>query len=195
MTGSTRKVLLSFDDGPYPTDALQRILTTLGSERIKAEFYMVGEEVERFPQWAANAAQRGHKIQNHSWSHIDLAKAPLGKVREELVRTQVAIQRATGQTPTRVRPPYGNGGWPGQLDPELRSVAASLSLQIKNWDVDTKDWVAPKGLGKTQVIRNELLGATSSPINILMHVQQETATDLPGFIKLLRSWRCEFAAP
>lgn len=195
MPISSRQALLSFDDGPAPTGALQSILKTLKTAKIKAEFYMLGEEIKRHPALVLRTAEEGHKIQNHSWSHVDLSTASLGKVRQELTDTQEIIQTTTGQTPTRVRPPYGNGGWPGQVDPELESVAASLSLEIKNWDIDTRDWEAPRGLGKTQSIRRQLVTANSSPVNILMHVQPETATDLPKFIEQLQKWRYEFATP
>ncbi|MEZ5448263.1 MAG: polysaccharide deacetylase family protein [Thiolinea sp.] len=87
------------------------------------------------------------------------------RVRSELERTQIAIQQATGQTPTKVRPPYGAGGWPGHYDRELARVAANLGLSIHNWDVDTEDWRAPAGLGagKLKAIRNQLTAMHAVP--------------------------------
>lgn len=49
MFGQGKSVVLSFDDGPAPVDALQTILNTLKLNRIVAEFYVLGEEVRRHP--------------------------------------------------------------------------------------------------------------------------------------------------
>ncbi len=46
--------------------------------------------------------------------------------------TQQVIKKACGRTPTRVRPPYGAGGWPKKYDPEIARVARSLSMSIHN---------------------------------------------------------------
>ncbi len=42
-----RKIIFSFDDGPNPTGALNTILNTLQKNLITAEFYVLGNEVER----------------------------------------------------------------------------------------------------------------------------------------------------
>ncbi|HHJ17496.1 MAG TPA: polysaccharide deacetylase family protein [Gammaproteobacteria bacterium] len=193
-----RKVVFSFDDGPNPAGALNTILSTLQKNSITAEFYVLGSEVERNPSAAKSIIARGHKIQNHSWSHPDLAKASEAKVHLELKKTQDIIKKATGITATKVRPPYGAGGWPRKHDPELAKVARQLSLSIHNWDIDTEDWKAPRGIGpgKIKHIKKQLDGnKTKTTLNVLMHVQIETAKDLPEFIRILREWGFLFAKP
>jgi peptidoglycan/xylan/chitin deacetylase (PgdA/CDA1 family) len=184
-----RKVILSFDDGPRPEKALKSILTVLQGNGIKAEFYLLGSEVESNPSATKLITSQGHKAQNHSWSHPNLAKVSEDRVRSELQKTQQIIKDATGIKPTKVRPPYGAGGWPKKYDPELAKVAQSLSLIIQNWDIDTEDWKSPRGIGPTKIgmIKQQLERNTSKPtINVLMHVQQETARDLPEFISFLK---------
>ena len=44
-----RKILFSFDDGSAPVSALNSILSTLRSHGITAEFYVLGNEVEKNP--------------------------------------------------------------------------------------------------------------------------------------------------
>lgn len=194
----TRKIIFSFDDGPAPIGALNAILAVLQSNAIKAEFYVLGSEVERYPVAARSIVRRGHKIQNHSWSHPNLAKASEDKVLSELTRTQEIIKKVTGATATKVRPPYGAGGWPKKYDPELAKVAQNLSLRIHNWDVDTEDWRVPKGIGPTKInmIERQLnRNHGKSMINVLMHVQNETARDLPNFIRYLTTSGCTFLMP
>ena len=59
-------LILSFDDGPGPVDALASILRTLEKDLITAEFYVLGNEVERYPKAAQMIVEKGHKIQSHS---------------------------------------------------------------------------------------------------------------------------------
>lgn len=193
-----RKVVLSFDDGPAPIGALNTILKVLQSNGIKAEFYVLGSEVEKYSAATKSIVNQGHKIQNHSWSHPNLAKASESDVRRELEKTQQIIKRVTGVTPTRVRPPYGAGGWPKKNDPELAKVARRLKLGIHNWDIDTEDWRAPRGLGvvkqqKTDLQLKRSIGKMT--LNVLMHVQTETARDLPAFILHLKQAGFTFAMP
>jgi peptidoglycan/xylan/chitin deacetylase (PgdA/CDA1 family) len=193
-----RKIIFSFDDGPAPVNALNTILAVLQKNAIKAEFYVLGSEVQKYPAAARLIVSQGHRIQNHSWAHPDLAKASEDKVRSELERTQKIIKEATGVKATKVRPPYGAGGWPKKFDPELAIVARSLSLSIHNWDIDTEDWRAPRGIGakKIEMIKKQFAGQQAKrTLNVLMHVQIETARDLPDFIKYLKESGFTFALP
>src|SRR4030095_6951249 len=149
--GKGRSVLLTFDDGPEPPRALDQILDVLARNQIVAEFYVIGVEVKNNPDKARAVVRRGHKIQNHSWSHIDLEKAPEAAVRREVQQTQQIVFQVTGVTPKKLRPPYGNGGWSKKPDPEVFKVAHEFSLKVENWDVDTRDWAAPQGIGPHQI--------------------------------------------
>jgi peptidoglycan/xylan/chitin deacetylase (PgdA/CDA1 family) len=119
-------------------------------------------------------------------------------VRWELEQTQDIIRETTGVTPTKIRPPYGAGGFRGNLDPELVEVAEELSLAIVTWDIDTEDWKAPQGLGPEKISNIESQ-FTQQPrrelFNVLMHVQAGTARDLPSFIAQLREWGFVIAEP
>ena len=194
----TRKIVFSFDDGPAPVESLKTILVVLQRNGIKAEFYVLGKEVERFQSAALSIVAQGHKIQNHSWDHSNLATASKDEVKSQLQRTQEIIKKYTKATPTKIRPPYGAGGWPGKIDPEFGEVAGNLSLKIRNWDIDTEDWKPPKGIGpkKIETIEKQLkMRKTKSILNVLMHVQSQTARDLPDFIKYLKKSGFRFASP
>ena len=102
------------------------------------------------------------------------------------------------RAPSKIRPPYGAGGFRGHLDPELVAVARELSLTIVTWDIDTEDWKAPKGLGPEKVrnIENQFTQQRRKTLfNILMHVQAATAQDLPSFISKLEDWGFDIAEP
>ncbi|MCI5165422.1 MAG: polysaccharide deacetylase family protein, partial [Candidatus Electrothrix sp. GM3_4] len=103
--GTGKSVLLSFDDGPFPENALYSILDTLGRYGIKADFYVLGQEVDKSPKATKEIVARGHKLQNHSYTHPNLAKASKNFIRKELEKTQDSIKKAAGVTPTKIRPP------------------------------------------------------------------------------------------
>jgi peptidoglycan/xylan/chitin deacetylase (PgdA/CDA1 family) len=198
MLGDGKSVVLSFDDGPAPVSALESILQTLRVSGIKAEFYVLGSEVEQYPEATRMIVREGHDIQNHSWSHPDLEKATERTVRLELEDTQLVIAETTGVTPTKIRPPYGAGGFRGNIDPELAEIARELSLTIVTWDIDTEDWRTPQGLGPEKIanIENQFIQQSRKTLfNVLMHVQRGTARDLQSFIALLRGWGFAVVTP
>jgi peptidoglycan/xylan/chitin deacetylase (PgdA/CDA1 family) len=198
MLGDAKSVVLTFDDGPAPVSALESILQTLKEKRIIAEFYVLGGEDKRYPEAARTIVRQGHHIQNHSWSHPDLAKESEQDVRRELEQTQNIIKTVTGVIPSKIRPPYGAGGFRGHLDPELVAVARELSLTIVTWDIDTEDWKAPKGLGPEKVrnIEDQFTQQHRKTLfNVLMHVQPATARDLPSFISKLEDWGFDIVEP
>lgn len=184
-----RKIIFSFDDGPAPVEALNVIFDILKENGIMAEFYLVGGEVEKYADAARSIVAQGHRIQNHTWSHIDLVQAGENDIMFELAKTQEIIEQVTGVKPTKIRPPYGAGGWPDRYDPKLLEVCQSLALTIHNWDIDTDDWRPPKGIGliKMQWIEKRFIRKQDKDLlNVLMHVQNETARDLSDFITYLQ---------
>ena len=58
-------VALTFDDGPDPYHT-PRVLDVLDRYQVKATFFMMGRNVERYPAVAREVLQRGHEIGNHS---------------------------------------------------------------------------------------------------------------------------------
>src|SRR5712691_9554801 len=63
----TASVALTFDDGP--SEDTERILDVLGAHDVSATFFMLGRQVELFPQIARRVVAEGHDLGNHSYSH------------------------------------------------------------------------------------------------------------------------------
>jgi len=65
-----KKLWLTFDDGPcLKTTPL--ILTILNDLGIKATFFLVGKDIEQFPELASEIIRKGHTVGNHTYSHKD----------------------------------------------------------------------------------------------------------------------------
>jgi peptidoglycan-N-acetylglucosamine deacetylase len=199
--GQGRSLLLTFDDGPEPESALKMILNTLATNSITSEFYVKGALVASSPHLAKLIVTSGHRIQNHSYNHPDLAVAKKTTVETELTDTQKVIKDSTGVTATKIRPPYGEGAVPGHIDKELLDVANDLSLKLVYWDIDSNDWRVPRGLSgdkKLDMIAEQFWFPSNrgkNVLNVLMHVRPETARDLPSFIARVKNWGFGFKQP
>jgi peptidoglycan/xylan/chitin deacetylase (PgdA/CDA1 family) len=124
-------VTLTFDDGPHP-DGTPAVLEALGEHR--AVFFMVGEQVERYPSLAADVAQAGHGIALHGYRHRNQMRVTPGWLADDLRRGAAAIADATGAEPTLYRPPYGIFTPAG--------LALSRSYERLLWSKWGRDWRA-----------------------------------------------------
>ena len=95
---------LTFDDGPHPpyTDA---VLDTLAQYDAKATFFVMGEQVERYPDLFHRIVDEGHEVANHFYDDRATVWLPTEEIIESLERTE----RMLGdQNPSRlVRPASG----------------------------------------------------------------------------------------
>ena len=69
MSHTERAVYLTFDDGPIP-EATPFILDVLDRYGVKATFFMVGDNVRKYPQLMEEISRRGHRLGNHTFNHI-----------------------------------------------------------------------------------------------------------------------------
>ena len=63
-----KEIWLTFDDGPDP-EITPWILTVLKKEKVKATFFLVGQQIEEFPELVGAILKEDHIIANHSYSH------------------------------------------------------------------------------------------------------------------------------
>lgn len=61
-------VYLTFDDGPTP-GVTEWILNMLDRYNAKATFFVLGKNVELYPDLYQMILERGHKVGNHTYSH------------------------------------------------------------------------------------------------------------------------------
>jgi len=86
-----RVVALTFDDGPSPWHT-PKVLNELDQHHIRATFFMMGRNVERYPDIARDVLRRGHEIGNHSYSHPKLVLMSPRRVRDEIERTDKLLR-------------------------------------------------------------------------------------------------------
>ncbi len=129
-------VALTFDDDPYPPYTDQ-VLDVLKEYRVPATFFVVGQNVEKYPELVKRIADEGHQIGNHTYHHIDLLKANRKDIAEEIDNTNKAILAASGIKPHLMRPPHGF------RDPVVMEMMAERNLKVVEWSVMSRDWTNP----------------------------------------------------
>lgn len=147
----------TFDDGPSP-DTLD-VLKGLREMNIKATFFLVGRQVEKYPEIARQIVSDGHEIGNHSYSHPIFLFCRSSKTRRELELTQKIIQSVTGIVPKLARPPCG------VRSPAYFSAAEALNLKTVQWSDAGFDW---KRISAEKIAQNVLETVQSDSI-ILLH--------------------------
>ena len=126
-------VALTFDDGPHP-EGTPAILAILEQAGVKATFFLVGEQVERRPDLAAEIVAAGHGIGLHGHRHHCQLRLRADDIVEDYRRGLAAIEEATGLSPRLHRPSYGIYSGAG-----LRSARAS-GLRPLLWSRWGRDW-------------------------------------------------------
>ena len=153
-----RRIALTIDDGPSPVYTPQ-ILRLLEKYQVTATFSMIGLEVDAYPAMAREVAAAGHKIANHTWSHLDLASLQPAAVADQMNRATSAIHKATGRVPTLFRAPYGY--W----SPAVLQHCAQTGMTPLDWSVDPRDWSRP---GVASIVGNIMRNTRTGSI-ILEH--------------------------
>ena len=109
--GTGPRVALTFDDGPTP-GSTEAVLDALAEAGVRAAFFVVGSNVERWPRILERIDREGHVVGNHTWehSHYGVWRRD-GYWRRELERTDDVIERVIGRRPALFRPPMGIKTW------------------------------------------------------------------------------------
>lgn len=179
-----QEVALTFDDGPHPVLTPQ-ILEILRRYAVPASFFCVGLNAQAYPKIVARAADEGHQVANHTWSHPFLPDLTRDELLCQVDATNQALTEAAGGSNTLVRPPYG------ARTPELLGWLAEAGMTTVLWDVDATDWAAP---GTDVVVDNVATGVTSGSV-VLMHDgggdRTQTVEALPRILEdlLARGYR------
>ena len=194
----TKRVFLTFDDGPWQT-VTPKVLDTLKSEKIKATFFLLGSRVELEPDIVKREYEEGHYLASHGYSHVysQIYSSPQS-VLDEYNKCISAIRNAIGQpeyNPHLFR--YPGGYWGGKY----ASVKKEALQLLEQNDILHIDWNAltsdAAGAKTTEEFISELDKTVPkhNSVVVLMHDagnKTATANALPTIIKYSRDQGFEF---
>lgn len=139
-------VALTFDDGPREGNT-EQILEALDAVDGRATFFMVGTNVENYPDTVKAVAEQGSELANHSYNHPQLTTLGTDGAMEQINHTNDLIYNTAGIRPAIGRPPYGS------INNEI--ITAS-GMEWFNWSVDTLDWKSRNADSVCDVILSEV---------------------------------------
>ncbi|MFF7881808.1 polysaccharide deacetylase family protein [Streptomyces sp. NPDC020794] len=169
-------VALTFDGGPSLTTP--KLLDILKQEDLHATFFVQGKgHIEKYPEILRRISHEGHEIGNHTWYHEVLTDINADDARQELTRTQSAIEKITGTRPILMRPPEG------RTNREVAKICRDLGLAQVLWSVTAKDYET----SDSALITKRVLDQTHRDGIILLHdLHKGTVPAVPGIIKALK---------
>ncbi|MDE7438002.1 MAG: polysaccharide deacetylase family protein [Muribaculaceae bacterium] len=93
-------VYLTFDDGPIP-EVTPRLLDLLDRHGVKATFFMVGDNVRKYPHLYQEVLKHGHRVGNHTMHHLQ-------GLRNDTETYIADVKEAAGYIKSDLfRPPHG----------------------------------------------------------------------------------------
>ncbi|WP_077617479.1 polysaccharide deacetylase family protein [Bacillus sinesaloumensis] len=115
-------VALTFDDGP--TQNVHESLPLLDKYNVKATFFLIGQDIEKYPEEAKQIVEAGHQVGNHTYSHDRMVLKSQSFISEEIEKTDELIREAGYEGENDFRPPYGKKfvGLPYYLSKEDRET-------------------------------------------------------------------------
>ena len=155
-------IALTFDDGP--SSFTDRLLDCLEKNNAKATFFMVGKEVESFPDEVKRMEALGCELGNHTYSHTDLTTLSPEGISSEIAKTDELLLNLAGHGATVVRPPYGS------INDSVRSTVGTPMIL---WSIDTLDWETQDA----QQTVDTVLSQVEDGSIILMHDIFSTSVD------------------
>jgi peptidoglycan-N-acetylglucosamine deacetylase len=173
-------VALTFDDGPWPNSTGQ-ILAILTQRQAPATFFVVGRQVQRYPDLVRRELAAGMAVGSHSWSHPQpFDRLPTARIRDEITHGRRVLE-PLGARPVGFRPPGG------AASPTVLATAQELGDRTVLWSVDPADW--QPGVTADQLVQRVLAGVRPGAI-VLLHDgggdRSATVAALPAIIDGLR---------
>lgn len=179
MNHEEKAVYLTFDDGPIP-ESTPWLIETLDRYGIKATFFMVGDNVRKYPELYELIKSHGHRLGNHTFNHLGGIMVSSRRYLQNANKADKLIHS------NLFRPPRG---WMRNL----QYITLRRHYTIIMWDLVTRDY--SKHLTAADVVNNVKRYARNGSI-ITFHDSlrsiDKLKTALPQCIEWLQKEGYEF---
>jgi len=147
-----KNLYLSFDDGPIP-EVTPKVLALLKEYNAGATFFMVGENIDKYPEVFQQVKNAGHAVGNHTYNHIKSWKSTDNEYFDNIKKASKLVDGKL------FRPPHG------QIKlKQLKKL--SLEFNIVFWSVLSGDF--DNNISKEQCKDNVINNAKNGSI-IVFH--------------------------
>lgn len=184
-------VFLTFDDGPTATTG--QLLDILSKYEVKATFFMLGPNMNRYPQQVKRMVKEEEGLGLHGLSHRKekFYSSPAAAL-AEMDGDNAILQKLAGVNTKLIRTPYGSKPY---FTKSFRDKVLVQGYNLWDWNVDSKDWMYKEDSGAiyTSVMDqvHKLRKSKIDPV-ILMHDQKPTLKVLPRILESLKQEGYQF---
>lgn len=151
-------IALSFDDGPNPK-TLDYYLAILKKYDAHATFFMLGQNMQKYPEAVQKIVESGNEPATHTWSHKNFKKCSAQVISDDLNKSAEVFKQLVGYDLYMMRCPYGN------ITDSVRTLNKQMGVMSAMWNVDTLDWKRKTAQGIVNCVKNH----TEDGNIILMH--------------------------
>lgn len=172
-------VYLTFDDGPHP-EITPWLLGYLKAENIVATFFLLGEQVDKYPELVQAIRENGHDIGNHGHKHLRFGEVSADEYFENYAKGK------RFQTINYFRPPYGKMDKSMALRIGEESKLAMWSWLSYDFDLEIPSSVIVRKLEK-QIRQGDILVFHENE-----HTEKRLETLLPKVVEAIKSKGLKF---
>ncbi|MAJ13115.1 MAG: polysaccharide deacetylase family protein, partial [Flavobacteriales bacterium] len=163
-----KKIWITFDDGPdekvtpYLIDVLEKF-------DIKATFFIIGNQAKKYPELVKLIINNGHKIGNHSFSHLNGFSTNNNKYLEDVEQAKKYIDSDI------FRPPYG------KITPfQIKNLKKNFKIIM--WDI--MSWDFKENISSNKVYKNVINNVENGSI-ILFHNNLKSYNNLKNSLEII----------
>ena len=180
-----KAVALTFDDGPDPIHT-PRILDILEENNIKATFFLIGSNIETYPELVKRIYDEGHIIGNHTVDHICMPEASEEEIKEDVMELHTALYNKFNYEMKYIRPPKG------EYSEKTVAYTNTLGYKTVMWSFAYDDWDENKQ-GREEYGKNKILDNVHNGEVMLLHsTSKDNSNILDYCIKQIKSMGYEF---
>jgi peptidoglycan-N-acetylglucosamine deacetylase len=142
VSTSKKVIAITFDDGPNPVYTPQ-VLDIFAKAQGKATFFMIGEQMNKYPEIVKKVSEQGHEIGNHTYSHPKLSELSKAECLEEIERNEQIMEQLIGEKPVVFRPPYLDYNQDTSLLMKEKGypMIGALNLGARDWEQPGADHI------------------------------------------------------
>ena len=171
-TTDEKKIWLTFDDGPEE-EVTEFILKTLKKLNIKASFFLIGKNIQAFPELTKEIIKEGHIVGNHSFSHLNGFKSK----KEEYIYDVELGQKSINEKLVEMgitnkikifRPPFGR-----ILPQQIKRLKENYKIVM--WDIFS--WDFKKNISPEKIYNNVIDNVVEGSI-LVFHNNKKSLNNL-----------------
>lgn len=135
----TKIAYITIDDGPDPHNT-PAILDILDKYDIKATFFVLGTNAQKYPELITQIHEQGHTIGNHTYNHIyQETYASDESFWDSVNKTEEILYQLIEFRPSIIREPGGRF----MKNPEKQQMIRDQGYDLVYWNIDSYDSRSP----------------------------------------------------